>query len=319
MSAPAVLSADRIRATTPWPDLREAIAAILRSAAARAPERHVHELALRDGSTGSLLLMPSWIAGEAIGVKAVTYLPTNAGTPVPTVNSAFLLFDGDDGHLIAVLDGDELTARRTAAISTLAADILSRDDASRLLVVGTGHLAPNVAQAYADIRGLDLIEIWGRNHDSAAALAARLAALGLPAQPSADLAGSVRRADVVACVTGASEPLVHGADLRPGTHVDLIGSFRADMRESDDAVIVEATLFVDTFEGATRSGDLAQPLATGVITDASIAADLRSLVDGRHAGRTSDDEITLFKSAGFALADLAAGRLAWDRHRAGTA
>ena len=128
----------------------------------------------------------------------------------------------------------------------------------------------------------------------------------------------MRRADVVSCVTGASEPLVHGADLRPGTHLDLVGSFRADMRESDDAAIARATVFVDTVDGATKSGDLAQPMATGVITEASIAADLRGLVDGRHAGRTSDDEITLFKSAGFALADLAAGRLAWDRHSAET-
>lgn len=319
MTVLAVIDADRVRSATPWHELRAAIGDVLRSDRATAPDRHVHEVDLPDGATGSLLVMPSWIGGELIGVKAVTYVPTNAGTPVPTINAAYLLFDGRDGRLLAVLDGDELTARRTAAISAAAAERLSRPDAGRLLVVGTGQLSPNVAQAYAEVRRLDTIEIWGRHHEAALSVATTLADLGLPARASTDLAVSVRNADIISCVTGATEPLVHGADLRPGTHLELVGSFRADMRESDSAAVERASVFVDTMAGAMQSGDLAGPLADGVITDASILADLRDLVTGRHPGRTTEDEITLFKSAGFALADLAAAGLAWSRHTTGPA
>ncbi len=312
-----MLDADHVRAGTPWRDLIGAIGAILRADGAEAPERHVHDLELPDGGTGSLLIMPSWIVGDVVGVKAVTYCPSNAGTPVPTINAAYLLFDGGDGRVLAVLDGDELTARRTAAISALAAERLSRADARRLLVVGTGQLAPNMANAFAVVRDLDVIEVWGRDGSAAASVAAELASFGLPARPSADLAASVRDAASVSCVTGATEPLVHGADLHPGAHLDLVGSFRADMRESDDVAVTRATLFVDTVAGALASGDLAQPVAAGVISESSVAADLKALVGGGHPGRTGDDEITLFKSAGFALADLAAARLAWRRHEAG--
>ena len=305
------LDAAQVRSGTPWRDLLDAIAEILRSDEASAPDRHVHDIALPDGSAASLLIMPSWIAGDVVGVKAVTFYPNNAGTPTPTVNAAYLLFDGQDGRLLATLDGDELTARRTAAISALAADRLSRHDARRLLVVGTGQLAPNVATAYGSIRDLEVIEVWGRNEAAATAIATGLAASGLPARSCSDLAAAVGRADIVSCVTGATTPLVHGADLRPGTHLDLIGSFRPDMRESDDVAVGRSSVFVDTVPGAIKSGDLEQPIAAGIIAEASIRGDLRALVTGRHPGRADSDEITLFKSAGFALADLAAARLAW--------
>ena len=304
------LDAAAVRAVTPWPELISAIAEALTGDAVTAPERHVHPVGLPDGGTGSLLMMPAWVDRELIGVKTVTYFPSNAGTDVPTVNAAYLLFDGRTGQVLAVLDGDELTARRTAAVSALAADRLARADAGRLLVVGTGVLSPNMARAHAAVRPLAGIEVWGRRPEAAAAVAEALRAEGLPAEASSDLDTSVGRADIVSCVTGATEPLVRGELLAPGAHLDLVGSFRPDMRESDDAAATRATIFVDTAAGALMSGDLAQPLAGGVITEASIIADLRGLVAGEHPGRTSDDEITLFKSAGFAAADLAAARLA---------
>lgn len=313
MTRITVLDADRVEAATPWPELLVAIADILRSDEASAPARHVHDLPLAGGATGSLLLMPSWVAHDVVGVKAVTFCPTNAGTEVPTVNATFVLFDGSDGRLLATIDGDQLTARRTAAISALAADRLSRPDATRLLVVGTGQLAPNMAHAHAAIRPLDSIEVWGRNPDAAEHVAAALRAAGLPARGAPDLGAAVREAHIVSCVTGATAPLVRGADLRPGTHLDLVGGFRADMREADDDAVARATVFVDTVAGALQAGDLAQPIAAGVFTEATIAGDLRALARGEHAGRSSTEEITIFKSAGFALADLAAARLAW-RH-----
>ena len=304
------LDAAAVRAATPWPELIAAIGAALVEGAVAAPERHVHPVGLPDGGMGSLLLMPAWLDGELVGVKAVTYFPSNAGTPVPTVNATYLAFDGRTGQVLAVLDGDELTARRTAAVSALAADRLARTDAARLLVVGTGVLSPNMARAHAAVRPLTGIEIWGRRAEAAQSVAETLRAECLPAEASDDLDASIRRADIVSCVTGATSPLVHGELLAPGAQLDLVGSFQPEMRESDDAAAVRPTIFVDTIAGASTSGDLAQPLADGVITEASIAADLRAFVCGDHPGRTSPDEITLVKSAGFALADLAAARLA---------
>ena len=304
------LDAAAVRAATPWPELIAAIAAALAEGAVTAPERHVHPVGLPDGGTESLLLMPAWVDGEVIGVKTVTYVPSNAGTAVPTVNAVYVLFDGRTGEPYAVLDGGELTDRRTAAVSALAGLRLARADAERLLVVGTGRLSPNMARAHAVVRPLACIEIWGRRPEAAESVVETLQAEGLPAQATTDLDASVRRANIVSCVTGATSPLVRGELLAPGAHLDLVGSFRPDMREPDDTAASRATIFVDTVAGASMSGDLAEPLAGGVITEASIVADLRALATGDHPGRTAPDEITLFKSAGLAAADLAAARLA---------
>ena len=304
-----------IREATPWPALLEAIAAALADPDAAAPERQVHPLTLPGGAEGSLLVMPAWRSGDVIGVKAVTYFPTNAGGATPTINAGYLLFEGRSGRLVAAMDGDELTVRRTAATSALAARYLARPDASRLLVVGTGQLAPSVALAHAQSRDLAAVEIWGRNAGRARATVDFLVAAGIPATVAGDLDAAVERADVVSCATGAAEPLIEGRRLRPGTHLDLIGSFRPDMREADDDAVRRAAVFVDTRAGARRAGDLARPIAAGVIDESHIRADLAELASGRHPGRTALEQVTLFKSAGFALADLAAARLVWvSRH-----
>ena len=307
------LDAAQIREATPWPELIGAIAEIVGSDGSVAPERHVHSVDLAGGGTGSLLLMPAWCEREVIGVKAVTYFPSNTGTPSPTTHSAYVCFDRQSGEPRAVLDGDELTVRRTAAVSALAARSLARPDAARLLVVGTGRLAPNMVRAHALVRRFDAIKIWGRNPSAAEEVVEALAGEGLPAQWAANLDEAIGWADVVSCATSASSPVILGEQLAPGTHLDLVGGFRADMREADDAAIARAVLFADTVAGAVLAGDLAQPLADGVIAEDSIRADLRSLVTGRHPGRRTPEEITLFKSAGFALADLAAARLSLRR------
>ena len=304
--------ATAIREATPWPALMEAIAETLADPEASAPERQVHPLPLPGGVDGSLLVMPAWRSGDVIGVKAVTYFPPNAGTATPTVNAGYLLFDGDSGRLAATLDGDELTVRRTAAVSALAAGYLARPDAHRLLVVGTGRLAPALALAHAHGRDLASLEVWGRRAGRAQAVVDVLAGEGVAATVAGDLDAAVERADLISCVTGATEPLVAGRLLQPGAHLDLVGSFRPDMRETDDEALRRAAIFVDTRAGARRSGDLAGPLARGVIGDGDILADLADMVTGRHPGRETSEQITLFKSAGFALADLAAARLVRD-------
>ncbi|MDH3299970.1 MAG: ornithine cyclodeaminase family protein [Acidimicrobiia bacterium] len=303
------LDADTVIGATPWTTLMGALADALRAGTTRSPDRHVHDVAQSDGSTGALLLMPSWVDNEAVGVKVVTYFPANAATEHPTVNAAYLLFDGATGLLTATIDGDALTARRTAAVSSLAAHHLARPDAKRLLIVGTGQLAPNLALAHSAERDLDHVAVWGRSPAAATSTARLVTDQGLPAVAVDDLGAAAANADIISCATGATTPLIHGSWLRPGTHVDLVGGFRPDMREADDEAVRRSTVFADTVAGASVSGDLAQPLASGLLQPDDIAADLAELVSGDHPGRRSDDEITLFKSAGFAAADLAAARL----------
>ena len=304
---------EAISAVLPWDGLIEAIERIVVEDAAEAPPRTVHPVPVPGETEAFLLLKPGWVTGELIGVKAVTVFPANGRVDLPMVQAGFLLFDGRNGSLVGACEANALTTRRTAAASAVAAKRLARADAARLLVVGSGALAPMVAQAHAAVREYDRIEIWGRTASKAEMVVADLAAVGLEANLCTDLDAGIARADVISAVTGATAPLIKGALLRDGTHVDLIGAFNAEMRESDDEVITRASIFVDTREDAVLAGDLAQPLAAGLMVLGDIRADLAELVAGDHRGRTSATEITVFKSAGFALEDLAAARLAFER------
>lgn len=311
--APRFFGPDEVAERLPWVPLIDAVEAIMVDDGAFAPERTVHTVPHRSGPDAAFLLKPGWVVGDVIAVKAVSFFPDNGTLGLPTVNAGVLLFDGNDGTLIGACDGNELTTRRTAAASAVAARRLARADARRLLVVGTGALSPRAAQAHAAVRDYESIEVWGRDPDKAAAVVELLAAEGTGAEASTDLDAGVAEADVISCVTGATEPLVKGALLKPGAHLDLIGSFTPQMRESDDDCIRRATVYVDTRADGVLAGDLAQPLESGLLSMDDIAGDLAELVAGTAAGRTSDEQITLFKSAGVALEDVAAARLVFDR------
>lgn len=285
--------------------------------AVEAPERQVLTLKQPDGSEASLLIMPAWVPGESIGVKVVTFFPKNAEQNRPTINAGYLLFDGETGQMQAALDGDTLTARRTAAASALAASYLARADASRLLIVGTGQLAVSVASAHCAMRPYRSIVVWGRDPSKAAAIIKTLGDSGITATVAEDLRTACQSADVISTITAATRPIVQGEWLRAGTHLDLIGGFKEDMRETDDQAITQAQVFVDRRDGATRAGDLAQPLQAGTITQDHILADLSQLCQGLHPGRQSEDAFTVFKSAGMALQDLAAATLAYDQAMSG--
>lgn len=296
----------------PWPALIDAIERDVVAAGSYAPERTVHTVEVPGGADASLLLKPGWIVGDAIAVKAVTFFPDNGALGLATVNAGVLLFDANNGVFLGACDGNELTARRTAAASAVAAKRLVRDDVERLLVVGTGALSPMTAMAHASVRSYDLVEIWGRSTAKAEAVVSWLAAEGFAASVCVDLDASVSLADTITCVTGTTEPLVHGALLKPGCHVDLIGSFTPQMRESDNAVVERADVWVDTRSDGVLAGDLAQPLADGLITLDDLQGDLSELISGTCPRRTSPEQITVFKSAGMALEDLAAAKLVFS-------
>ena len=259
---------------------------------------------------GTLLVMPAGTQGRSLGIKIVTVFPENSRRNLHSVNASYLLLDAASGQPRALLDGTELTLRRTAAASALASMYLSRTDASRLVVVGTGNLAPHLIESHALVRPIRSVRIWGRRAERATALAARLSREGLLVEATDDLQAAVRWADLVSCATLAHDPLVLGAWLRPGQHLDLVGSFTAQMREADDEAIGRCDLYVDTRAGAlAESGEIIGAIARGVIDASAIRAELSDLPSGRFA-RAGDDAITVFKSVGTAIEDLAAAELA---------
>jgi ornithine cyclodeaminase len=269
-----------------------------------------------DGAASTLLLMPAWTdfnaAGTSkdghIGVKIVTVSPDNNAIGKPAVMGLYLLLDGRTGEPQALIDGQRLTQWRTACASALAASYLARADAERLLVIGAGALSPFLAQAHAAVRPLKTIRVWNRTPANAEKVVADLVAKGLPAETAHDLDAELAEADIVSSATISTMPLVTGARLKPGAHVDLVGGFTPDMREADDEAISRARVYVDTRAGATKeAGDIVQPLASGVLKPEAIVADLAELTRGEKNGRESAGEITLFKSVGAALEDLAAG------------
>ncbi len=295
-----------------WPALIEALRAVFREGC-ESPPRHQHFVDVPGEPQAKFLLMPAWRVGEYVAVKIVNVFPGNAARGMDSVNGIVVLFSGRTGEVLAQIDGGEVTARRTAAASALAADYLARRDARHLVLVGTGRVARNLAPAYATVRPIARVTVWGRTPAKAAALAGELSDAGFAASASEDLEAAIREADIVSAATLATEPLIRGAWLAPGTHVDLIGSFSPRVREADDEVMRRARVFCDTRAGApASSGDLLQPIEKGILKADEIP-DLFDLARGVHPGRTGEDEITAFKSVGASLEDFAAAVLVYER------
>jgi len=289
------------------------------------PTRHHHAISepLGTGSADAmLLLMPAWTKGPSgrVGVKIVTVFPDNGKRSLPSIYGQYLLLDGQTGASLALLDGTMLTKRRTACASGLASRYLSRPDSTSLLMIGTGALAPQLIRVHAKVRPIREVAIWGRRPEEAEKLANELnrslpGAIGraIAVRAVTDRRKAVATADIVSCATLSKAPLVEGDWLREGQHIDLVGAFTPQMRESDDKAVGRARVFVDTRAGALKEGgDLVQPLVNGTIDEDDVIADLFELARGQHTGRLAGDAttITLFKSVGAALEDLAAAELA---------
>ncbi len=307
-----VLNAEETARALGWPELIGALETMFRSHCVM-PVRHHHDVQVPGLATATILLMPAWVPGAYVGVKLVSLYPDNHLAGLPAIHGSYLLTSGQTGEMMAVIDGGELTARRTAAASALAARYLAREDASEMLMVGTGRLSLNLIQAHATVRPLKRFSIWGRSPDKAEETAAAARALGFDAVACRELEPVARSADVISCATLSAEPLIRGAWLKPGAHLDLVGGFKPTMRESDDEAVARARVYVDTREGAlAEAGDLLQPIASGVFSADQIAGSLADLVSNAVDGRSSDDSITLFKSVGAALEDLAGAILAYE-------
>lgn len=313
------LAAARVDALLDYPGLVNA----LRDAFAgdwTVPVRHHHGIAMpaADGRPPepdqTLLLMPAWEAGKSIGIKIVTITPGNGARNLPAVQGLYLLLDGLTGEPKALIDGKALTVRRTAAASALAASYCAREDAAIHLMVGCGALSRPLIEAHRAVRPITRTLLWARDVKKAQAKAQDLAAAGITVEVVPELEAAVRAADIISTGTLSHDPLVMGAWLRPGQHLDLVGAFLPEMRESDDAAVARSAVFVDTREGALKeAGDIVLAIKSGVLKAGDIKGDLFDLARGKVPGRTAPDQVTLFKSVGTALEDLAAARLLMQR------
>lgn len=305
-----VLNAEDVLRLTSMPRLIDALERAF-AADCVVPPRQVIPM---PGGSGERLFvaMPAFGRAGDSAIKLATYFPDNPDAGLPTIQAAIVVFS-ERGTPVGLLDGTVVTQLRTGAASALASRYLSRADSSHLLVIGTGPLAPHMAVAHCAGRPIRRVSVWGRRPERTAATVSairlRLDA-GIEVGAVDSIEEAVRTADIVSCATSSAEPVLMGKWLRPGTFIDLVGSFSPAKRESDDDVVRRARIFVDTFEGAlAEAGDILDPIARGVIARERVEAELADLVCGRAAGRKSDDEIIVFKSVGTAIEDLAAARL----------
>tara|TARA_Y100001956_G_scaffold81659_1_gene99867 strand:- start:4618 stop:5583 length:966 start_codon:yes stop_codon:yes gene_type:complete len=285
------------------------------------PQRRV--MPLKKGAYDAFALLPAW-NDSLITVKAFTYFPSNYLEGRDSLASKILAFDRSNGEPLALLDGKVLTFWRTAAASALAADYLARKESETLLICGTGNLAPYMAWAYAAIRPLKKVLVWGRDHHKAqAAVDKILSGLEYQSLPESQryrveavtsVDEQLPQVDVITCVTGSAEPLFDGSEVKLGTHIDLIGNHDKDKRECDSVSIKRSNVFVDSrINVLAEAGDLLIPIAEGDFSEAMIKAELTELCANSHSGRMDQSEITLYKSVGSALADLAAVRFVLDQ------
>ena len=308
-----VVDAAATRAALPFERLIRALRAMFASGC-EMPPRYVHEIAgtAEGDAPMTSLLMPAWQAGRFYGIKVINIAPGNAARGLPGLHASYLLHDATTGRPLALIDGDELTARRTAAASALAASWLARHDARHLLVVGAGRIARLLPEAHRVVRpGLERVSVWARDGGRAEACAASLRACRFDAVAVPDLEAAARTADIVSTATLATEPLIQGAWLRPGTHLDLIGSFTPRMREADDACFAGAAIYLDDEEALHKSGDLMGPMQRGVFGQTDVRGTLTLLSRDEAVGRRDAQERTVFKSVGLALEDLAAATEVW--------
>jgi ornithine cyclodeaminase len=271
-----------------------------------------------DGSAieNTLLLMPAWTGPGSenyVGVKLVAVYPGNGQVGLPSIHGLYYLIDGNTGVPLATMDGARMTVWRTAAASALASTYLSRPESSTLTMIGAGALSPFMIRAHMAVRPIQEVFLWNHNIRRAHELAEQLRSEGLPVISHPDLVTAVGKSDIVSAATLTTTPLIFGKWLKPGTHVDTVGAFTPTMRETDDELVRSASIFCDTRTGALKEGgDLAIPISQGVISPDDVVADLHDLTRRIHAGRTSNEEITYFKSVGTALEDLAGAITVWQ-------
>jgi 1-pyrroline-2-carboxylate reductase [NAD(P)H] len=312
-----IITAAQVHATLCQPEFIDA----LHSAFAgnyTMPPRQVMLLDPESGSPDAYAMLPCWNE-DFITQKSFTYFPGNQ-PPLATLYSQIMVFNRKGGEPLALIDGVSVTCWRTAGVSALASRLLSREDSATLLLLGTGKLAPFLIKSHCRVRPIQRVMIWGRNAEKAAALAASMAA-ELPHvtfEVVTDLPAACGEADVIVGATGSLDILVRGEWVKPGTHTDFLGNHHATHRECDTELILKSRVYVDTRVNCFReAGEILVPVAEGVFSLEQVLGELSDLCRGNAVGRTSAEEITLFKSVGCALGDLCGAVATWKKVSAG--
>lgn len=265
-------------------------------------------------NSGLLAAMPSYVSGS-MGLKVISVMPGNVGTPYDSHIGGVLLFEATHGRLLALIDASEITAIRTAAVSGLATQLLAREDAGDLAILGSGTQARTHLAAMAAVRKLRRVRVWSRSPEHAQAFAEReSAAYGLTIEVMPTVQAAVDGADLICTTTAATQPILSGEWLAAGAHLNVVGASSKGNRELDTAAVVKSRLYVDRRESAVNeAGDYLIPLAEGAITSEHILGELGELVLNEAPGRQSPNDITLFKSLGLAIEDLASARLLYEK------
>lgn len=305
-----IIDSKRTAEALPYPELIQSIEKAFCGGAYSPPRQHF-AIPREGGADITLILMPAWQMDGYIGVKIVSVAPDNAAKGLPAICASYLLMDGATGQPQFLIDGPVLTARRTAAVSALAARYLAPERSETHLVIGAGAVAGCAARSHRHIRPITRTLIWARNAEKAQRLCEELSTEGLDARPVDDLDSAVASADIVTTATLACEPVLRGHALKSDVHLDLIGAYLPHMREADDAAIARSTIYADNPEGAlSETGELAIPLANGVITRNELRGGLGDLIANTASGWQRPPGKTVFKSVGMALSDLAAATCA---------
>jgi ornithine cyclodeaminase len=305
-----MIDAQRVHQLMEYEGLVEALRKAHQGEMPKLSDRIIYQEPNPEGQPDSFILLPAWQPGEGLLCKLVTVFPNNrAKHDVANINSIYTYYHGETGLPEAVIEGESMIFRKTSADSALGASILAREDATALLMIGAGGLAPYMVRAHLSVRpSIRKVMVWNRTIANAENMVEMLGREGIPAELVTDLDDATDRADIVCAATMATEPLVRGKALRPGTHVDLVGSFTPEMRESDDDVLLRGRIFVDHRQTTERSGEFTGPYERGVIRPEDIRGDLFALCQGRVSGRTTDSDITVFKNGGGAHLDYWAAR-----------
>ncbi|QLC26354.1 ornithine cyclodeaminase family protein [Parasphingopyxis algicola] len=284
--------------------LRQAMAAVSRGEATL-PLRQFMGV---PGVEGKLAMMPGAMTDPAcFGLKLLSKYDREPGDQLPQLIGAYLLFDSSSGQLLAILDGAELTARRAAAASALATDLLARKDARKLAILGNGNQAKLHIEAIAAIRPIDEVCVWGRNADRVNAFVNdQQERTGVATRAFGSVEECIEEADIVCTTTGAKTPILPGLALPDGVHVNLMGASTAAARETDDETVKRSRFYVDYRQAAlSAAGELIDAIEQGVVGEEHIAGEIGDVINGQAEGRISDADITAFKALGIAAQDLA--------------
>ncbi|WP_452229654.1 ornithine cyclodeaminase family protein [Lacinutrix sp. MEBiC02404] len=309
------IDADFMEQNTVFTELIQEIKQCFSNKSILVPMRHHHDFPNPTvNKDSSLLLMPAWHPNKNAGVKIVTVSPENGPFNLPAIQGVYIYLDAIKGNIKAILEAKSLTAKRTAAASALASVYLSKQNASSMLMIGTGALSANLIQAHASVRPIQTVYIWGRNYEKAKAIASSLKNENFTVQAIQTIEEKIADVDIISCATLSKTPLILGAYLKKGQHIDLVGAYKPDMREADDATIKKASVYVDTFQGGLKeSGDIVIPLKNGTLKEEDIKGDLFGLTSNTTKGRQNENEITVFKSVGHAIEDLAAANYYYNK------